>query len=1337
MTLTGTYLDGSGAPATGSLTFVPSAPEDDSADQLSFRQDPVHVALEAGRFSVRLLATDNPQLAPSGWAWTVTERAGPAATWSFFLPYSGGATQDISALAPVSDVTTMAAFLPLDYPPGAGAGKVWTSDAGGNGSWQPGIANPMTTLGDLLGAGAGGAPQRLAGNTAGTRKFLRSAGSGGNATLPTWDTLQAGDIPALPYDAAGTSAAETTRAEAAEALLAPLASPALTGSPTAPTAPALTNSARLATTAYADSAVAAETGRATTAEGLLAPKASPALTGTPTAPTAAALTDSTQIATTAYADAAVAAETARAETAEGLALARASNLSDLASAATARTNLGLTGAATAALPLSIANGGSGQATQQAAIDALTGTQSAGKVLRSDGTHATLAAIQGGDLPAATTSAQGAVILDGTAGDIAALGAQAAGSTGKAADAGHVHPTAGLVTSVTAADTSVVVGGTGAAPTVRTGALDVIAADHPPAADWSNNSHKITSLANGSAAQDAAAFGQIPTSAGSIGGLLAANSLSDVASAVTARANLGAATDTAVVHLAGTETISGAKTFSLAPAFATQSVTGTATLGAASAPVVLTDTTAAAFTLTLPAIPVTGEWFILIDDTGKWDASALTVAPNGKNIDGSASSQVLTTQWGKLWLYYDGTAWWTLAAGAWTGTPATATYTLFVDRTGALPVYSARSANGQVVALAADTATTSGLKAVLTSIAPNNTDDFSIRLMPGSRYHFLDAPLGTESWAGTEDHFQFVGNNNVTLEGAGFDSIISNYTNFTGSSPDPQPLMLFGCSRWKIRNLTVESCGISRAPSNTINGDGLTNSVIQGVRVRAAIGHAIAIDGGYNGQWGGNTVVRDCLIQGRPAAPTLTVGSGGTLTVQTYQYATAWRCNGLGVFTATGTSSGTTATITTGSAHSYQTGDSVSISGMSPAGYNGTFTITVTGSATFTYVTAGSNLGAGSGGTAIGADVTKPSDQTAAVTSGGNQKVTVNLTRGPYSCVGRVIYRYDGTNWLQVGTVNDNTTATFVDSGITGSAVTFAHKSVIQGAGIEIMASNGCVVDGNVIDGTGDMVNGAASSQNGIHVVQKAVGAVNVPADHNTIVNNVVRQTGSHAVRVVGGSNNIISGNQVSNPGTPSVKAQAIRLEGIASASTNSNTVTGNNTWDDQTAASWAGGASTSNSISITATNTPTGNVIGPNVMTGYTSSSPVSDSGTSSLLEADEKTIVLMAQGTLSVTTKVSNFNFACPWPGTIKRARLYVDTAPTGQALICDFLLNGTTIWTTSGNRVQIAASANSGTQTTFNTTAFNAGDVFTFNIAQVGSGTPGANLVMELTVLASRVYP
>lgn len=69
---------------------------------------------------------------------------------------------------------------------------------------------------------------------------------------------------------------------------APLASPALTGTPTAPTATSTTNTTQLATTAFVQ-----------------AQKASPAFTGTPTAPTATAGTNTTQLATTAFVQTAV------------------------------------------------------------------------------------------------------------------------------------------------------------------------------------------------------------------------------------------------------------------------------------------------------------------------------------------------------------------------------------------------------------------------------------------------------------------------------------------------------------------------------------------------------------------------------------------------------------------------------------------------------------------------------------------------------------------------------------------------------------------------------------------------------------------------------------------------------------------------------------------------------------------------------------------------------------------------------------------------------------------------------------------------------------------------
>jgi hypothetical protein len=68
-----------------------------------------------------------------------------------------------------------------------------------------------------------------------------------------------------------------------------LASPALTGTPTAPTAAAGTNTTQIATTAFVAALGA-----------LKANLVSPALTGTPTAPTAAAATNTAQLATTAF-----------------------------------------------------------------------------------------------------------------------------------------------------------------------------------------------------------------------------------------------------------------------------------------------------------------------------------------------------------------------------------------------------------------------------------------------------------------------------------------------------------------------------------------------------------------------------------------------------------------------------------------------------------------------------------------------------------------------------------------------------------------------------------------------------------------------------------------------------------------------------------------------------------------------------------------------------------------------------------------------------------------------------------------------------------------------------
>jgi hypothetical protein len=369
VTVTGSFLDASGTALTGSVTFTPVAvlAAGSPAVPVTVTDSTGHVVIAAvgvtrlvgpippavGRvpqtppltyppswpaqpLSVILAATDNADLSPQNWAYQASVVIGdaPVETFTTLLPHSPP-TIDFSDLVPATLAVSLSAALPitggvlsgtlelggsppLQIPAGAAAGDVLVSDADGNAAW------------DTLSA----------------------------AGLATTTAL----------------AAETSRAEAAEALKAPLASPALTGVPTAPTASALTDSTQLATTAYADSAVAVETSRAETAEALKAPLASPALTGTPTAPTKTALTNNTDIATTAYTDSAVAVETSRAETAEALKLPLAggtmsgaiamgsSKITGLADGSNPQDAVAFSQLPSSASPLLVSEGGTGSST---------------------------------------------------------------------------------------------------------------------------------------------------------------------------------------------------------------------------------------------------------------------------------------------------------------------------------------------------------------------------------------------------------------------------------------------------------------------------------------------------------------------------------------------------------------------------------------------------------------------------------------------------------------------------------------------------------------------------------------------------------------------------------------------------------------------------------------------------------------------------------------------------------------------------------------------------------------------------------------------------------------
>lgn len=102
--------------------------------------------------------------------------------------------------------------------------------------------------------------------------------------------------------------------------------------------------------------------------------------------------------------------------------------------------------------------------------------------------------------------------------------------------------------------------------------------------------------------------------------------------------------------------------------------------------------------------------------------------------------------------------------------------------------------------------------------------------------------------------------------------------------------------------------------------------------------------------------------------------------------------------------------------------------------------------------------------------------------------------------------------------------------------------------------------------------------------------------------------------------------------------------------------------------------------------------------------------------------------GTLVVGTGVARLYF--PRACTIINVLASAGTAPTGASLIIDVNKNGTTIFTTQGNRPTIAAGTNSDTSSVPDVTSIAAGDYLTVDIDQIGSTVAGANAVISIEV-------
>jgi hypothetical protein len=87
----------------------------------------------------------------------------------------------------------------------------------------------------------------------------------------------------------------------------------------------------------------------------------------------------------------------------------------------------------------------------------------------------------------------------------------------------------------------------------------------------------------------------------------------------------------------------------------------------------------------------------------------------------------------------------------------------------------------------------------------------------------------------------------------------------------------------------------------------------------------------------------------------------------------------------------------------------------------------------------------------------------------------------------------------------------------------------------------------------------------------------------------------------------------------------------------------------------------------------------------------------------------------------------------TVLSTRASVGTAPTGATLIVDINMNGTTIFTTQASRPAIAISGNTAQGATPDVVTITSGSYLTYDVDQVGSGTAGSNLVVQLAVVAA----
>ncbi|WP_178391208.1 hypothetical protein [Streptomyces uncialis] len=208
MTVRGTYAGPDGRSLAGTVTFSAPAmltfPDSDL-----FIAGPVVATLdENGRFSVRLPATDAPNMQPSGWAYVVKENLSGVIGGRMFnmlLPRAAGEV-DLADIAPADPTTPN--YVPVVGPKGDRGN---TGPAGATG--PPGPTGPMGPQGtqgepgrDGTGTGTVTGVNGVTPNAAG-ELTLTAASIGASAAGHTHTAAQVGAVPATDRGVAGGVAA--------------------------------------------------------------------------------------------------------------------------------------------------------------------------------------------------------------------------------------------------------------------------------------------------------------------------------------------------------------------------------------------------------------------------------------------------------------------------------------------------------------------------------------------------------------------------------------------------------------------------------------------------------------------------------------------------------------------------------------------------------------------------------------------------------------------------------------------------------------------------------------------------------------------------------------------------------------------------------------------------------------------------------------------------------------------------------------------------------------------------------------------------------------------------